>query len=147
MTYLHKILYGWSTQGFEGTWEDWTQRHLVFQRYKVLCKNAYNFWKHCSNFDFFTSLCSLAYANSVDISFVIFQQCDCPPYWNKWKTVFSLLLLQILFNFVQNLIRCSLDWAAQKWLNRFFIFATVPEIFISEVDLACIFCLMLVNLA
>ncbi len=147
LKFLHQIWYGSSLAWPEGTWEIWSQRHLLFQRYKVFCKNAYNFCKYSSKFDLFMSLCSLASTDSNDMSFSIFQQCDCPPYWSKSKTVFSLLLLQILLNIVQNLIRCYLDRAAQKWLNRFLIFTTNPEIFICKVDLACVCCLMLVSLA
>ncbi len=88
---------------------------------------AYNFWKHCSNFVISISFHSLGYANSDYVSFVIFHEGACQPYWSKWKTVFSLLLIQILSNFVQNVIIRSLDRPAQKWLNRFLIFTTVPE--------------------
>ncbi len=41
----------------------------------------------------------------------------------------------------------SLDRPAQKWLNRFLIFATVPEKYLSEVDRTRVRCLMLVILA
>ncbi len=63
---------------------------------------------------------SLGCADSNDVSFVIFQDGVCQPFWSKWKTVFSLLLLQNLSNSSQNWLRWSLDRAAQKWLNRIF---------------------------
>ncbi len=63
---------------------------------------------------------SLGCADSNDVSFVIFQDGVCQPFWSKWKTVFSLLLLQNLSNSYQNWLRWSLDRAAQKWLNRIF---------------------------
>ncbi len=62
---------------------------------------AYNFWKHCSNCVISLSFNSLGYADSDNVSFVNFHECACQPYWSKWQTVFSLLLIQIVSNFVQ----------------------------------------------
>ncbi len=83
-------------------------------------KNAYNFWKCCPKCIILMLFRSLGYADSDDVSFVIFQHGVCQPFWSKWKTVFSLLLLQNLSNSYQNWLRWSLDRAAQKWLNRIF---------------------------
>ncbi len=62
------------------------------------------------------SFCSLGYADSENVSFVIFQNSVSPPYWSKWTTVFSLLLLENLSNSSQNCLRWSLDWAEQNLL-------------------------------
>ncbi len=94
----------------------------------------HNFWKHCSNDVVLISFHSLGYADSDNVSFVIFHECACQPYWSKWKTVFLLFFLQILFKFVQNLIIRSLDRAEQKWLNRFLIFTTVPENYFGKLE-------------
>ncbi len=58
--------------------------------------------------------------DSENVSFVIFQNSVCPPYWSKWTTVFSLLLLENLSNSSQNCLRWSLDWAEQNLLNIIF---------------------------
>ncbi len=80
---------------------------------------AYNFWKHCSNFVMSISFHSVGYADSDYVSFIIFHECACQPYWSKWKPVFLLLLIQNLTNSFQNRIIWSLDRPARKWLNRF----------------------------
>ncbi len=92
----------------------------MFQRYKFCNKTAYNFWKCCPKCIILMLFRSLGCADSNDVSFVIFQDGVCQPFWSKWKTVFSLLLLQNLSNSYQNWLRWSLDRAAQKWLNRIF---------------------------
>ncbi len=63
-------------------------------------------FKICLKFVLLMSFCSLGYADSENVSFVIFQNSVCPPYWSKWTTVFSLLLLENLSNSSQN---CSDD--------------------------------------
>ncbi len=92
----------------------------MFQSYTFFNKNAYNFWKCCPKCIILMLFRSLGCADSNDVSFVIFQDGVCQPFWSKWKTVFSLLLLQNLSNSSQNWLRWSLDRAAQKWLNRIF---------------------------
>ncbi len=87
---------------------------------EINIKNAYNFWKCCPKCIILMLFRSLGYADSDDVSFVIFQHGVCQPFWSKWKTVFSLLLLQNLSNSYQNWLRWSLDRTAQKWLNRIF---------------------------
>ncbi len=49
---------------------------------------AYNFWKHSPNFVISISFHSLEYADSDNVSFVIFQEFACQSYWSKWKPVF-----------------------------------------------------------
>ncbi len=83
-------------------------------------KKTLNFWNFCLKFVLLTSFCSLGYADSENVSFVIFQNSVCPPYWSKWTTVFSLLLLENLSNSSQNCLRWSLDWAEQNLLNIIF---------------------------
>ncbi len=78
------------------------------------------------------SFCSLGYADSENVSFVIFQNSVCPPYWSKWTTVFSLLLLENLSNSSQNCLRWSLDWAEQNLLNWFFVLIFVQKLWCCE---------------
>ncbi len=55
-----------------------------------------------------------------------------PPYWSKWTTVFSLLLLENLSNSSQNCLRWSLDWAEQNLLNWFFVLIFVQKLWCCE---------------
>ncbi len=132
-----------STPYSECPCQRWEQRSELAKMHYF----AYNFWKHSPNVVISVSFNSLGYADSDDVSFVIFHECACQPYWSKWKIVFSLLLIQTLSSFIQNLIIWSLDRPARKWLNRFLIFTTVPEKYLSEVGRTCVCCLMLVILA
>ncbi len=51
-------------------------------------KNAYNFWKCCPKCIILMLFRSLGYADSDDVSFVIFQHGVCQPFWSKWKQCF-----------------------------------------------------------
>ncbi len=86
----------------------------------TILEKTLNFCNCCLKFVLLTSFCSLGYADSENVSFVIFQNSVCPPYWSKWTTVFSLLLLENLSNSSQNCLRWSLDWAEQNLLNIIF---------------------------
>jgi len=72
-------------------------------------------------FDFYMSKYSLGYADFNDISYVTFEQCDWPPYWSEWETVFSLLLLQILSNFLQTCTQMIFGPSRIKVLFPFFL--------------------------
>ncbi len=61
-----------------------------------------------------------------------FPNSVCPPYWSKWTTVFSLLLLENLSNSSQNCLRWSLDWAEQNLLNWFFVLIFVQKLWCCE---------------
>ncbi len=91
-----------------------------------------NFWKCYLKCIRLMLSCSLGYADSENVSFVIFQNSVCPPYWSKWTTVFSLLLLENLSNSSQNCLRWSLDWAEQNLLNWFFVLIFVQKLWCCE---------------
>ncbi len=86
----------------------------------TILEKMLNFWKCYLKCIRLMLSCSLGYADSENVSFVIFQNSVCPPYWSKWTTVFSLLLLENLSNSSQNCLRWSLDWAEQNLLNIIF---------------------------
>ncbi len=87
----------------------------------TILEKMLNFWKCYLKCIRLMLSCSLGYADSENVSFVIFQNSVCPPYWSKWSTVFSLLLLENLSNSSQNCLRWSLDWVEQNLLNWFFV--------------------------
>ncbi len=98
----------------------------------TILEKMLNFWKCYLKCIRLMSSCSLGYADSENVSFVIFQNSVCPPYWSKWTTVFSLLLLENLSNSSQNCLRWSLDWVEQNLLNWFFVLIFVQKLWCCE---------------
>ncbi len=127
----HKPWCASSTPWTEDIFQSWEQRHLWVLRYKKCTILHINFESTVK----FSCFCIVSFQGICRFWRCLichFPNMCLSAIWSKLKTVFSLLLLQTLFNFIQNLIIWSLDRPAQKWLNRFLIFATVPEKYLSK---------------
>lgn len=101
----------------------------------------------------FTSVHSLGYVSSDYISFVIFHECACPPYWSKWKTP---IFFHFSYKFCPILSKIKINdlWTEPhrngwtdfwNWLHFEFILTWASEIQQLDVYTSSQWCMVITN--